>query len=188
MLFAIRGLFISVWTVKPCRKIHDEDYRFVPGAVVTVMGSELALVATGSTVHEVVDAAELLAQSGIAATVVSVPSIRPVTPKHCWQLKGCKAVMTVEEHNVNGGLGSLVAEVLAEAGTGITLNAQALWMEEYAAAADRGWLRQHHGFDAAGIAAQAREMLLNYLPDNPHAAVCGCLSARHKVNNIITPY
>lgn len=44
-------------------------------------GSELALVATGSTVHEVVDAAELLAQSGIAATVVSVPSIRPCDTK-----------------------------------------------------------------------------------------------------------
>lgn len=108
---------------KALPEIHDEDYRFVPGAVVTLReGSELALVATGSTVHEVVDAAELLAQSGIAATVVSVPSIRPCDTKALLAaLKGCKAVMTVEEHNVNGGLGSLVAEVLAEAGTGITL-------------------------------------------------------------------
>lgn len=123
-------------------------------------GSELALVATGSTVHEVVDAAELLAQSGIAATVVSVPSIRPCDTKALLAaLKGCKAVMTVEEHNVNGGLGSLVAEVLAEAGTGITLKRAGIMDGEYAAAADRGWLRQHHGFDAAGIAAQAREML-----------------------------
>lgn len=74
-------------------------------------------------------------------------------------VKGCKAVMTVEEHNVNGGLGSLVAEVLAEAGTGIKLKRAGIMDGEYAAAADRGWLRQHHGFDAAGIAAQAREML-----------------------------
>ncbi|HAI1956144.1 transketolase C-terminal domain-containing protein [Escherichia coli] len=146
---------------KALPEIHDEDYRFVPGAVVTLReGSELALVATGSTVHEVVDAAELLAQSGIAATVVSVPSIRPCDTKALLAaLKGCKAVMTVEEHNVNGGLGSLVAEVLAEAGTGIILKRAGIMDGEYAAAADRGWLRQHHGFDAAGIAAQAREML-----------------------------
>ncbi len=47
-------------------------------------------------------------------------------------------MMTVEEHNVNGGLGSLVAEVLAEAGTGITLKRAGIMDGEYAAAADRG--------------------------------------------------
>lgn len=146
---------------KALPELHDESYRFVPGAIVTLReGDSLALVATGSTVHEIVDAAALLADSGIQATVVSVPSIRPCdTQALLAAVKGCKAVITVEEHNINGGLGSLVAEVLAEAGTGAVLKRLGIPDGEYAAAADRGWMRQHHGFDAESIAAQAREML-----------------------------
>ena len=146
---------------KALPELHDESYRFVPGAVVTLReGDSLALVATGSTVHEIVDAAALLADSGIQATVVSVPSIRPCdTQALLAAVKGCKAVITVEEHNINGGLGSLVAEGLAEAGTGAVLKRLGIPDGEYAAAADRGWMRQHHGFDAQSIAAQAREML-----------------------------
>ncbi|MET6676878.1 transketolase family protein [Citrobacter amalonaticus] len=146
---------------KALPELHDESYQFVPGAVVTLReGDTLALVATGSTVHEIVDAAALLADSGIQATVVSVPSIRPCDTKALLAaVKGCKAVITVEEHNINGGLGSLVAEVLAEAGAGVVLKRLGIPDGEYAAAADRGWMRQHHGFDAQSIAAQARAML-----------------------------
>ena len=146
---------------KALPELHDESYRFVPGAVLTLReGEHVALVATGSTVHEIVDAAALLADAGIQAKVVSVPSIRPCDTKALLSaLQGCKAVITVEEHNINGGLGSLVAEVLAEAGMGAILKRLGIPDGEYAAAADRGWLRQHHGFDAAAIAALARELL-----------------------------
>ena len=146
---------------KALPELHDESYQFVPGAVVTLReGDVLALVATGSTVHEIVDAAALLADSGIQATVVSVPSIRPCDTKALLAaVKDCKAVITVDIMFFNGGLGSLVAEVLAEGGTGAVLKRLGIPDGEYAAAADRNWMRQHHGFDAQSIAAQAREML-----------------------------
>lgn len=146
---------------KALPELHDENYRFVPGAVLTLReGGAVALMATGSTVHEIVDAAALLADAGIQAKVVSVPSIRPCDTKALLSaLQGCKAVITVEEHNINGGLGSLVAEVLAEAGMGAILKRLGIQDGEFAAAADRGWLRQYHGFDAAAIAALARELL-----------------------------
>ena len=146
---------------KALPELHDENYRFVPGAVLTLReGGAVALMATGSTVHEIVDAAALLADVGIQAKVVSVPSIRPCDTKALLSaLQGCKAVITVEEHNINGGLGSLVAEVLAEAGMGAILKRLGIQDGEFAAAADRGWLRQYHGFDAAAIAALARELL-----------------------------
>ncbi|MBS6073400.1 transketolase family protein [Citrobacter cronae] len=146
---------------KALPELHDENYRFVPGAVLTLReGGAVALMATGSTVHEIVDAAALLADVGIQAKVVSVPSIRPCDTKALLSaLQGCKAVITVEEHNINGGLGSLVAEVLAEAGMGAILKRLGIQDGEFAAAADRGWLRQYHGFDAAAIAALVRELL-----------------------------
>ncbi|MFY0191579.1 transketolase family protein [Raoultella planticola] len=145
---------------KALPELYAENYRFVPGAVNTLHeGHDLALVATGSTVHEIVEAAQALAESGIQAQVVSVPSIRPCdTPALLAALKGCNAVITVEEHNVNGGLGSLVAEVMAEAGIGIPLKRLGIPDGEYAAAADRGWMRQHHGFDAQAIIALAKTM------------------------------
>lgn len=145
---------------KALPELYAENYRFVSGAVNTLReGHDLALVATGSTVHEIVEAAQTLAESGIQAQVVSVPSIRPCdTPALLAALKGCNAVITVEEHNVNGGLGSLVAEVMAEAGIGIPLKRLGIPDGEYAAAADRGWMRQHHGFDAQAIIALAKTM------------------------------
>ncbi|HFP9301137.1 transketolase [Raoultella planticola] len=145
---------------KALPELYAENYRFVPGAVNTLReGHDLALVATGSTVHEIVEAAQALAESGIQAQVVSVPSIRPCdTPALLAALKGCNAVITVEEHNVNGGLGSLVAEVMAEAGIGIPLKRLGIPDGEYAAAADRGWMRQHHGFDAQAIISLAKTM------------------------------
>ncbi len=143
---------------KALPELYAENYRFVPGAVNTLReGHDLALVAAGSTVHEIVEAAQALAESGIQAQVVSVPSIRPCdTSALLAALTGCNAVITVEEHNVNGGLGSLVAEVLAEAGIGIPLKRLGIPDGEYAAAADRGWMRQHHGFDAQAIIALAK--------------------------------
>ncbi|WP_319822830.1 transketolase family protein, partial [Klebsiella aerogenes] len=145
---------------KALPELHDEAYRFVPGAVLTLReGAAVALVATGSTVHEVVEAAQQLADLGIEAKVVSVPSIRPCdTAALLAALRSCRSVITVEEHNVNGGLGSLVAEVLAEAGAGIALQRLGIPDGEYAAAADRGWLRQHHGFDAASIVARVQKI------------------------------
>lgn len=145
---------------KALPELFDDHYRFVPGAVVTLReGDDIALVATGSTVHEIVDAAQMLADAGVRAQVVSVPSIRPCdTDALLRALKRCKSVITVEEHNVNGGLGSLVAEVLGEAGIGMKLKRLGIPDGEYAAAADRGWLRRHHGFDALSIAELAKTM------------------------------
>lgn len=142
---------------KALPELYDEAYRFVPGAVNLLReGGEVALVALGSTVHEAVDAATLLADVGVQARVIGVPSIRPCDTVALAQLlTGCKAVVTVEEHNVNGGLGSLVAEVLAEQAMGMMLKRLGIPDGEYATAADRGFLRRHHGFDAEGIAETA---------------------------------
>lgn len=137
--------------------LHDASYRFVPGQIdIMRHGADVALVALGSTVHEAVDAAQLLAGQGISAAVINVSPIRPCdTGQLLALLKESKRVITVEEHNINGGLGSLVAEVLAEAGCAIALVRLGIGDGEYAIAADRASMRAHHGFDAAGITQTA---------------------------------
>jgi transketolase len=61
----------------------------------------------------------------------------------------------VEEHNVNGGVGSLVAEVLAEGGCGIPLLRLGIPDGEYAIAGDRASTRARHGIDAASVVKSA---------------------------------
>ncbi|TKI05205.1 transketolase family protein [Martelella alba] len=142
---------------KPLPELYDASYRFTPGAVnILREGADIALVAMGSTVHEVVEAAELLKAENRPAKVISVPSIRPCDTQALAQaLDGCRAVITVEEHNINGGLGSLVAEVLAENALAIRLKRLGIPDGAYAAAADRAFMRHYHGFDAQSIAALA---------------------------------
>ncbi|SFR03037.1 MULTISPECIES: transketolase family protein [unclassified Enterobacter] len=142
-------------------ELHDDSYQFAPGNIdILREGSDIALVAMGSTVHEIVDAATQLADAGISASVISVPSIRPCNTSQLLDaLKSCKAVVSVEEHNVNGGVGSLVAEVLAEAGCAIPLRRLGIADGQYAIAADRASTRARHEIDAAGVVKNATALL-----------------------------
>lgn len=146
---------------KALPELHDEGYRFAPGNIdVMRKGGDIALVAMGSTVHEIVAAATQLAEQGIEASVISVPSIRPCnTSQLLAALQACNAVVSVEEHNVNGGVGSLVAEVLAEAGCGIPLRRLGIPDGQYAIAADRAATRARHEIDAAGVVKNALALL-----------------------------
>ncbi|MDU8925518.1 transketolase C-terminal domain-containing protein [Pasteurellaceae bacterium LIM206] len=138
---------------KELPEIHSTDYQFKPGKIdVLKKGEKVALVAMGSTVYEIVAAAESLAKKGINVTTINVPSIRPCNTHELFAaLKDINHVITVEEHNINGGLGSLVAEVIAEHGLPIRLQRLGIPDGEYALAADRKSMRKHHGFDADSI-------------------------------------
>lgn len=142
---------------KALPELHDENYQFTPGAIdVLREGADVALVAMGSTVYEIVNAAAQLADNGISATVINVPSIRPCdTTQLLTILQKSRHVITVEEHNINGGVGSLVAEVLAEAGCAIPLLRLGIADGGYAIAAGREDMRAHHGIDAAGVIRNA---------------------------------
>ncbi|MCO4158310.1 transketolase family protein [Citrobacter amalonaticus] len=146
---------------KALPELHDEHYHFVPGQIdILREGNDIALVAMGSTVHEIVDAAAQLAQAGIEASVISVPSIRPCnTAQLLAALTPCRAVVSVEEHNINGGVGSLVAEVLAEAASAIPLRRLGIADGQYAIAADRAATRARHEIDVAGIVRNATALL-----------------------------
>ena len=138
---------------KELPEIHHTNYRFEPGKIdVLQKGEGVALVAMGSTVYEIVVAADLLAEQGVKVTVINVPSIRPCDTEALFAaLKGCQSVITVEEHNINGGLGSLVAEVIAEQGASIKLKRLGIADGQYALAGDRKSLRKYHKLDADSI-------------------------------------
>jgi transketolase len=83
--------------------------------VVLREGKDVSIIATGFMVHRALAAADTLASAGISARVVNIHTIKPIDKeliiKCAAQTRG---IVTVEEHSITGGLGSAVAEVLAE--------------------------------------------------------------------------
>ncbi len=77
-------------------------------------GRDLALVSTGTQSGRVLRAAGLLAAHGVEAGVLHLPALKPFAREALLEAAGCGLVVTVEEHTVLGGLGSLVAETLAD--------------------------------------------------------------------------
>jgi transketolase len=78
-------------------------------------GADVAIVGSGILVYEALQAAEDLAKEGIEAMVVNNHTIKPIDRKTLVQAaRKCGAVVTVEEHQINGGAGSAVMEILAE--------------------------------------------------------------------------
>lgn len=93
-----------------------ENYSFEIGkAVDLVEGSDVAILATGMMVQEALKAAELLRAEGISASVTDFHTIKPIDREKILALaEKTGALVTAEEHNIIGGLGSAVSEVLAQ--------------------------------------------------------------------------
>ena len=96
--------------------VFDDDYKFEIGKGVELReGNDVTIIATGLMVNEALQAYELLKEEGISARVINIATIKPLDTEII--LKAAKetgAIVTAEEHSVIGGLGSAVAEVVAE--------------------------------------------------------------------------
>ncbi len=94
----------------------NPDYKFELGKGVTLRdGQDVSIIASGLMVSIALEAAELLAGEGISARVINIHTIKPIDREII--IKAAKetgAVVTAEEHNIIGGLGSAVAEVICE--------------------------------------------------------------------------
>jgi transketolase len=99
--------------VCPC--ITGENDPFIPGkANILREGSRVSIFATGLMVAEALEAAKLLEQEGISAGVINFHTIKPFDGETARvQAKKTRAVVTVEEHSIIGGIGSATAEALA---------------------------------------------------------------------------
>ena len=95
---------------------HSEDYEFVIGkGEVLRDGTDVAIIANGLLVYEAIQAGEILAEAGINACVINMPTIKPLDEALVLEAaKKCGKVITCEEHSVIGGLGEAVCGVLSE--------------------------------------------------------------------------
>lgn len=91
------------------------DQNFVIGeAVLLNEGTDVTIFATGHLVWKAIEAGEILAQQGISAEIINIHTIKPLDAKAVIaSAKKTKCVVTAEEHQMNGGLGDSIAQLLA---------------------------------------------------------------------------
>lgn len=135
---------------------NEDLFDFKLGrAIVHGAESPLTIFATGSMVHPALGAQQILANRGVAAQVVDMHTVKPIdTEAVRAAVESSKVILTVEEHNVIGGLGSAVAEIMAETPGNARLVRHGI-QDEYALVGPPTHLYRHYGLDAAGIADRA---------------------------------
>ena len=139
--------------------VFGPDYRFVLGKTHLLRGGrDVLLISTGPQSSRCVDAAGLLDSAGVSAAVLHVPSIKPVDVQGL--VRACASfdlVVTVEEHNVLGGLGALVAEILSEHAPRrvVRLGIEDRWGES----APNDFLLDAFGLSPARLSERVRELV-----------------------------
>ena len=139
--------------------LFGDDYKFEIGkGVVLKEGTDVTLVGTGIMVSKAVEAAELLAAEGISAAVVNISTIKPLDAELIIaQAQKTGAIVTCEEHNIYGGLGSAAAEVLVE-NCPVPMTRVGV-ADQFGESGLPDELLEKHGLTAANIAAQAKAVI-----------------------------
>lgn len=111
-----KGAFFVRLTRSKQPKIYDEDYNFEFGkASVLREGNDLAIFAIGAMVSKAMEASDELRKKGINAAVINASSIKPFDKATLLSFaKRVKGIITVEDHSIFGGLGSVVSEILSQ--------------------------------------------------------------------------
>jgi transketolase len=134
------------------------DGRFELGRVQQVReGPDVVLLAMGSVAASVVAAADELEREGISATVIVLASVSPPPTDDIVRLVSAHSIaVTVEAHVANGGIGSLVGEIIAESGAACRLVRIAVDRPYGRRGGSEGFLHETHGLSVACIADRVR--------------------------------
>jgi len=128
-------------------------------------GSDLTFITTGNIIAEVIQAADMLEEAGISAEIINASSLKPIDTNTI--LKSARKtgrVITIEEHQICGGLGGIVAEILA--GYGNFIFDRIGFKDEFVS--QYGWhknILEFYGLDAKSIYAKTISILSPY--NNP---------------------
>ena len=141
--------------------IHEGPIEFKIGKSIPVCdGKDIALLFTGPIGYDAKLAVKKLEAEGISVRLVSMHSIKPIDREeivHC--AKNIGKILTVEEHNLSGGLGSAVAEVLADEGCMCKFKRMALPDVNVSKVGSQQWLREQYGLGVDDIVKTVKEMV-----------------------------
>ncbi len=143
------------------KRIHKKIENFEIGKAIQVKeGRKVAIFSTGAIFEEVAGAVEILKTHGIDPAVYTFPTVKPLDVDVINTIaKDFDLIVTIEEHNIVGGFGSAVAEVLAEQITKARLLRIGLNDTYSAIVGSQKYLRSQFGIDSVGIAEKILKTL-----------------------------
>lgn len=142
------------------KRIHQEIKDFQIGKAINIQkGKKVAIFSTGAIFDEVFDACENLKAQGVIPTVYTFPTVKPIDRA---VIEECatthETIITVEEHNLSGGFGSAVAEVLAEMGGAKAKLVRVALDDRYSSiVGSQKYLRKQYKIDAKTIEGKVKE-------------------------------
>jgi transketolase len=141
--------------------VFAEDHEFAVGrAQILRDGGDVALVAAGMMLPIALQAADALERDGVSAALVNVSTIKPLDAACVLRAaRRCRAVVVAENHSIVGGLGSAVAEVLAQAGAGLPLRRVGVPDTFAEGAAGAPYLFERYGLTAEAVLRAAYDGL-----------------------------
>jgi len=148
----------------PMYHVHRGDianFRMEIGKAITIReGSDIAFIATGETVIHALLAAETLKTKGLGCRVISMHTIKPLdTTAVIDAARHCRAMITVEEHSIFGGVGEACAATLAQAGAArIPLKIVGI-PDEYTVTGSQADIFRHYGITREGLTQTALTLL-----------------------------
>ena len=141
--------------------LYDENTSFECGKGAVVRdGSDVTVIACGLLVHKAIEAAEIMAAKGVSVRVVDMYSVKPIDKElilKCAAETG--AIVTAEEHNIYGGLGGAVSEVLAWGGAGVPTEYVGI-QDTFTESGPYKELLAKYGVDANGVVAGIEKVLV----------------------------
>ena len=142
--------------------IHDASVQWTLGKAIAVRrGQHLTLISTGAMLGTAVAAAELLAEEGFRARVLSMHTVKPLDVEAVLAAaQETGLIVTLEEHSILGGLGSAVAEVLCESDIpDVRFRRIGLPSSFCRVVGDQDYLRKHYGLDPPSVANRVLHLL-----------------------------
>lgn len=153
-------VYIRLTGVMNAPIIYKENFEFQIGkAIVHQLEGDIAIVATGTILKNALDAAKNLEKSGIRVAVIDMHTIKPLDTEILDKLKDRKAIITVEEHNSQGGLGTSVAEYLSGVGCGVPVIRLGT-ADAYTKAGSYEYKINEMGLDAQSIENRVRDLYM----------------------------
>jgi len=145
---------------RPMYHLHGPGAEFSVGKSMTVReGTDVTFIATGETVYHALMAAAAMERDGLTSRVVSMHTVKPLDDEAVRHAASeTRAIVTVEEHSVCGGLGEACAAVLMQAGLGVPFKIIGL-PDEYTVTGSQVEIFEYYGISADGLAGVAKALL-----------------------------
>ena len=144
----------------PLYDVHAANTKFQFGKAITMrQGNHVAFIATGETVVHCLLAAARLAERGLQCRVLSMHTVKPLDIDAVLAAgRECRAIITVEEHSIHGGLGEACAATLLQAGVCVLFHIAGIPDEETVTGSQADIFR-HYGLTMEGLEQKALEIL-----------------------------